>query len=80
MNVFTTNDPIHKEFIKAGLEFVEQVGQLQPLPIYKYFPTKGYKRFAQATGRMRELGRSPLCSEQVLHQEPEAYNIAVYAR
>ena len=43
INAFTTNDPTHKEFIKAGLEFVEQVGQLQPLPIYKYFPTKAYK-------------------------------------
>ena len=57
MNVFTTNDPTQKEFMSAGLEFVEQVSQLRPLPIYKYFPTKAYKRFIQATGRMRELGR-----------------------
>ena len=57
MNVFTTTDPTHKEFIKVGLEFIAQIGQLRPLPIYKYFPTKAYKRFIQATGQMRELGR-----------------------
>ena len=57
MNVFTTNDPTHKEFIEAGLEFIGQVSQLSPLPIYKYYHTKGYKAFVQATRRMRELGR-----------------------
>ena len=57
MNVFTTTDPTHKEFMSAALEFVAQVSQLRPLPIYKYFATKAYKRYIQATGRMRELGR-----------------------
>ena len=57
MNVYTTNDPTHKEFIEAGLEFIRQFTQLLPLPIYKYYHTKGYKAFVQATRRMRELGR-----------------------
>ena len=67
ISTFTTNDPTHKEFIKAGLDFVEQVGQLQPLPIYKYFPTKAYKTYVQATSHMRELGMLTSNLEIPLH-------------
>ena len=56
MNPFTTNNPAHKEFMEAGLDFIEQISRLSPLPIYKYFPTRAYKKFIAVTSRMRELG------------------------
>ena len=67
MNPFTTNDPAHKEFMKAGLDFIEQLSRISPLPIYKYFPTKAYKKFIAVTGRMRELGKLNLYALTVLH-------------
>ena len=61
INAFTTEDPTHKEFIEAGLTYIKHFSQLLPLPIYKYFHTKSYKKFVQATRRMRELGLSERC-------------------
>ena len=57
IDVYNTTDPIHQEFIVAGLEFIKQISLLKPLPIYDYFPSLAYRKFIQATRRMRELGK-----------------------
>ena len=57
LEVYNTNKQTHQEFMEAGLEFIKQVGLIIPLPIFKYFPSIAYRKFIQATERMRELGK-----------------------
>ena len=58
MNVFDTSDTTSQAFITAGLDFIQstQVIVMNPLPIFKYYHTKSYKRFIEATRLMRNLG------------------------
>ena len=62
MRIFSTDDHTHNQFMEAGLEYMEQIFKVKPLPIYKYFPTRAYKKFIQAASRMRELGNGVFLS------------------
>ena len=37
MRIFISDDPTHKEFIEAALDFIKEIFQIRPIPIYKYF-------------------------------------------
>ncbi len=56
LEVYNTNKQTHQDFMEAGLEFIKQVGLLVPLPIFKHIPSIAYRKFIQATRRMRALG------------------------
>ncbi|XP_064393551.1 cytochrome P450 10-like isoform X1 [Halichondria panicea] len=51
MNVYDTSNANNQAFIAAGLDFFNslQAVILNPLPIYKYYHTKAYKKFIQTT-------------------------------
>ena len=73
LNVYDDSDVTQREFMSAGLKFIEQLTQVSPFPIYKFFPTKSYRELVKTIGRMRELGLFSLCS--ILFK---AHNIIVY--
>ena len=56
LNVYDDSDVTQKEFMSAGIKFIQQMTQISPLPIYKFFPTKSYRDLVETIGRMRELG------------------------
>ena len=58
MNVYDTSNATNQAFIAAGLDFIDSLQAIimNPLPIYKYYHTKAYKRFIQTTTLMRKLG------------------------
>ncbi len=60
MNVYDTSNANNQAFIAAGLDFFNslQAVILNPLPIYKYYHTKAYKKFIQTTTLMRKFGGS----------------------
>ncbi len=58
MNMYDTSNAESQAFITAGLNFFESLQAIimNPLPIYKYYHTKSYKKFIKATTIMREQG------------------------
>ncbi len=57
INTYSTTDPLQKEFIEAGSDFVQSVAQIASAPpFYKIFPTKSYRRFLKIVNRMKKAG------------------------
>ncbi|XP_064393549.1 probable cytochrome P450 49a1 [Halichondria panicea] len=75
LEVYNTDKRTHQEFMEAGLEFIKQVGLIVPLPIFKYFPSIAYRKFIQATGRMRELGKQVMERKVVVLSEDIARGV-----
>ncbi len=57
IDVYDTADPTQAEFIEAAVEFIKEFSEIQPIPIYNYFPSLAYRKFIRIAKRMRELGK-----------------------
>ncbi len=58
INMYTNDDPIHQEFIEAGLEYIRSVGDIATaIPIYKIFPTKTYRDYVNIVHRIHAIGK-----------------------
>ena len=57
INIYSDIDPIQKEFMEAGLEFIGSISNIaRALPLYKLFPTKTYRNFVRIVKRMQQTG------------------------
>ena len=57
INTYSVKDPMQKEFVEAGSEFVQAIGSIAiALPLYRIFPTKPYRRFVKILKRMKKAG------------------------
>ncbi len=63
MNMYDTSNAETKAFVTAGLNFFDSLQAIimNPLPIYKYYHTKSYKKFITTTLIMREQGEAINC-------------------
>ena len=57
IDVYSGTDPLMKEFIQAGLDYIESVGLItRALPIYRIYPTKAYRDYKKVVRRMQRAG------------------------
>ena len=92
INVYSGADPIHQEFIDAGLNYIRSIrGIIFAIPLYKLFPTKAYKDYEKVVRRMQRAGSNgtlyiqlaTYCShnvgKQILNRQSEGIKEAVTA-
>ena len=57
INVYSGADPVHQEFIDAGLSYIRSIrGIVLSLPLYKLYPTKAYKDYEKVVRRLHNAG------------------------
>ena len=62
INVYSGTDPIHQEFIDAGLEYTRSVLDItSALPFYKLYPSKAYRDYKNTVKRMQRAGSYAAC-------------------
>ena len=58
INVYSEADPLQKEFMEAGLDYIQSlVGIGLALPLYRIYPTRAYRDFARIVKRMQRAGK-----------------------
>ena len=59
IDIYSGTDPIQKEFMKAGLDYLQAIDDIgRALPLYRIYPTKEYRDFKKVMNRMRNVGES----------------------
>ena len=57
IDVYSGRDPLLKEFMEAGLDYINEIGLIIfALPVYRIYPTKAYRRFKNAVRRLQRAG------------------------
>ncbi len=57
INIYSDIEPVQKEFMEAGLEFIGYVSRMvNALPLYRIFPTKVYRDYVAIVKRMNRTG------------------------
>ncbi len=57
INIYSDIEPVQKEFMEAGLEFISYISRItSALPLYKLFPTKVYRDYVAIVKRMNQTG------------------------
>ena len=57
IKIYTDIEPVQKEFMEAGLEFIDSISTVAfSLPLYKFFPTKVYRDYVGILKRMKRSG------------------------
>ena len=58
IDVYSGTIPLLKEFMEAGLDYIESIGWiLLALPVYRIYPTKAYRNYKRAVTRMQRAGK-----------------------
>lgn len=57
IDVYSERDPVQKEFIEAGIDYIESVSTITSAPpLYKLFPTKPYRDYVRIVKRIQAAG------------------------
>ena len=58
IDVYSGTIPLFKEFMEAGLDYIESIGWIiLALPVYRIYPTKAYRKYKRVVRRMQRAGR-----------------------
>lgn len=57
INIYSGTDPLQKEFMEAGLDFIQSfLKTMRAFPLYKLFPTKTYRDYERIVRRLQRSG------------------------
>ena len=57
INIFSTIDPMQREFMEAGLAYNRSLIPIsRALPLYKLFPTKPFREYRRVVRRVQKAG------------------------
>ena len=58
INIYSSLDPIHKEFIEAGSDYIQAILPMAAaLPIYKLYRNKTFRNYERIVRRMQSAGK-----------------------